>query len=282
MSSKRLTFSIPTNAGDGNDELKILLHQATTEDSNQGENETNTGFVMWPAAVMLSHHLSRNPHILRGDGTPEGDIMELGAGCGLVGLTAAALLQNENPDNDDKVIFTDYNPAVLQNLKTNILLNEFNVEHEVFGLDWFDQQPDAGEAEAVEKEENTWVDTEGTSHGQCRLILGADLLVCSNDADLVASTIDSTLMKGGNAFILGPSADARFGVSDFPDSCRSLGLKVIVDENILEAKENAGGSDSSYQQLMSELELSGHNQRASTWGSDFTMFTITKPITSSC
>lgn len=117
-------------------------------------------------------------------------------------------MQNDASKNDDKVIFTDYNPAVLDNLRRNIILNDFTTSHKVLGLDWFDQQPsedddkDKGE-EAVEKEENTWVDTDGTSHAQVRLILGADLIVCSNDADLVASTIDSALMEGGQAFILG-------------------------------------------------------------------------------
>ena len=284
-SGDHLTFSIPSDGGLESNPLEIRLHQATDADDNQGSNETNTGFIMWPSAVMLAHHLSKNPDIWRGDDTPDGDIMEMGAGCGLAGLTAAALLQNDDSGsncNEDKVVFTDYNPAVLENLKRNITLNEFDVDHEVFGLDWFDQQPNEEGEEVVENEEiksTTWVDMDGTSHGQFRLILGADLIVCSNDAELVATTIDCALMEGGQAIILGPSADARFGVGGFPDACRSLGLDVTVDENILESNENSGvGEDGSHQQLLGELELGGFNQRASTYGHDFTMFTINKPI----
>lgn len=274
-----MTFAIPSDGKGESPSLKILLHQSTADDDNQGENETNTGFVMWPAAVMLAHHLSTNPRILRGDDHPDGDVMELGAGCGLTGLVAATLLQNDS-GNDDKVIFTDYNPEVLENLRRNIILNKFDVDHEVFGLDWFDQQPSDDGEEAVEKDGNTWVDMEGTKRGQCRLILGADLIVCSNDAELVATTIDSALMEGGQAFILGASADKRFGVGDFPDACRSLGLGVMVDENLLEANENATEEDGSAQQLMDALELGGHNQRSSTHDHDFTMFTVSKPILS--
>ena len=72
-----------------------------------------TGFVMWPSAVMLSRWLARNPSIVlggRGGGAAEasaaaeGDILELGAGCGLVGLTAAALLRRDRlrRENDEE------------------------------------------------------------------------------------------------------------------------------------------------------------------------------------
>lgn len=190
--SNHITFSIPTDGNMESPPLQIRLHQATAEDENQGNNETNTGFVMWPSAVLLSHHLSKNPHILRGDDTPDGDIMELGAGCGLAGLTAATLMQKDEGIIDDKVIFTDYNPAVLENLKRNIELNGFDVAHKVLGLDWFDQQPEEEDGvESVEREENTWIDTDGVSHGQFRLIIGADLLVCSNDADLVRDAFEN-------------------------------------------------------------------------------------------
>lgn len=81
-SNNNLTFSIPSSGGE--DPLKIKLHQATDDDDDQGENETNTGFVMWPSAVMLAHHITKHESIILGDDTrPDGDIMELGAGCGL-------------------------------------------------------------------------------------------------------------------------------------------------------------------------------------------------------
>jgi predicted nicotinamide N-methyase len=331
--NNHFTFSIPSaNSSKGTPPLKIHLHQAPSADTNQGLAETNTGFVMWPSAVMLSHYLSKNPSIVLGDDTtPDGDVMELGAGCGLVGLTAATLLQNNDNSNNntdatknsnddenvdgndassntngssqDKVIFTDYNPAVLENLQRNVDLNDFDVDHQVFGLDWFDQIQEeeekssddhdtdedvGGKEEEVEevtseqeggeegKNDDTWVDTDGKSHAQVRLILGADLLVCTNDANLVASTIDSALMDGGSAFILGADEYARFGVRDFPDACRSLGLKVTVQEDLLYDSNFFVAEDH-----MDELELGGYNQRASSMGHDFTMFTVSKPIAAS-
>jgi len=251
--------------------------------------------VMWPSAVLLAHHLCKNPSLVLGDdGTPDGDVMELGAGCGLVGLTAATLLQNAIDDNDDKVIFTDYNPAVLENLQKNIDLNDFDAGHKVLGLDWFDQeehqeqqqkqqQSDDGSDTSGEDNANTWVDVEGKEHAQVRLILGSDLLVCTNDADLVASTIDGALIDGGKAFILGADQYTRFGVQNFPDACRSLGLNVTVVEDLLGSDFAAEGVDGAmqHQQLMDELELGGYNQRASTMAHGFTFFTVTKPIVKS-
>ena len=294
--SETLTFSIPS-AASNNAPHKIHLHQSSSIDEDQGLNETNTGFVMWPSAVMLAHHLSKNPSIvLGGEDKPDGDVMELGAGCGLVGLTAATLLQNDG--DDDKVIFTDYNPAVLDNLQKNIDLNEFDVDHKVLGLDWFDQElhqeqqqllcnvsdGDNNEEKGHCNTMKTWVDVDGKEHAQVRLILGADLLVCTNDADLVASTIQNALIEGGSAFILGADAYTRFGVRNFPAACRSLGLTVTVHEDLLDdsnfAAENVDG-EMKDQQLMDELELGGYNQRASTMGHDFTMFTVRKPIVSS-
>lgn len=78
------------------------------------------------------------------------------------------------------------------------------------------------------------------------------------------------------------SADARFGVSEFPEACRDLGLTVKVDEDMLEAYENAREEEdgSKENQLVDELEQGGYNQRACTMGHEFTMFTIGKPITS--
>ena len=303
--------------------LKIKIGEATIDDTNQGENETNTGFVMWPSAVMLSYWLQRHPSLVFGnndDGDkitthyPKGDIMELGAGCGLAGLTAATMMQNNKSshpgrprydsnssdnDDDDRVIFTDYNPAVLLNLRDNILLNDFDVDHEVYGLDWFDQQSSNnydddkgdGSSEHEDQDQSTWVDMNGISHKQVRLIIGADLMVCSNDADLVATTIDCALIEGGQAIILGADEYTRFGVRGFPDACRSVGLDVTVQENVLQSffessfnanaakRHNDDASRTQEQQLIEELELGGYNQRSATFGHEFTMFTINKPFT---
>ena len=84
-----MTFSKPTSgSGSGSKSalLKIHLRQSETADTDAGNGETNTGFVMWPSSVLLSHHISQNVHIVRGDNAPDGDVMELGAGVRTIAL----------------------------------------------------------------------------------------------------------------------------------------------------------------------------------------------------
>ena len=137
------------------DDWKVLIQQVTSAETEQH----NVGFVMWPSAVMLARSLALDPAIIC---QSQGSILELGAGCGLVGLTAAFILQQEERDqltneieennaaatpaqtNMEKdrchPIFTDYDPVVLQNLLRNIRLNNLDRCASVAGLDFFDQQ----------------------------------------------------------------------------------------------------------------------------------------------
>lgn len=117
-------------------------------------------------------------------------------------------------------ILTDYNEEVLDNLKRNAVLNDFTSTTRAIGLDWFDQCPTSS---------STWTDMRGNSHPQCRLIVGADLIVCSNDAELVATTIDRTLMEGGTAVLVSPTYQ-RFGVSLLEDACLTVGLTCSTEE----------------------------------------------------
>lgn len=80
--------------------------------------------------------------------------------------------------------------------------------------------------------------------------------------------------------ILGPSSNRRFGLATFPDACRERGMTVTIDEDILESISTHGvDTERSGQKLMNGLELSGYNQRACSFGHDFTVFTIYKPLT---
>jgi predicted nicotinamide N-methyase len=277
--------------------LQIKLHQAhdgiekDDDDDNQevspvstiegSEAMHDTGLVMWPSSVMLARYLTQHPFIVW---DCPGNILELGAGCGLVGLTVARLLQRNVDNNRNRmdvsgdipqtstVIMTDYNQAARDNLKRNIRLNNVDDYTSVTGLDFFDQinvehGNDVGNDTVYCS--STWMDMDGHSQPQVPLIVAADILAYSNDANMVANTLQVALMEGGQAFILGPEECYRFGVEGFSDACESVGLEV--------SESNISAIDTFHQQdrLLRDIEQTGGFKEKS--GYDFTMFQIVKP-----
>lgn len=292
-----LSYGLPQHGvtpGTGGDELLVMVHQVTDD----AETDTHdVGFVMWPSAIMLSRWMARHPSIVldccSSDSATSGiaTILELGAGCGLVGVTAAALLnQHYRRDRNDgsttagedgneggernrvNVILTDYLPTILENLERNLLLNGLNDNHRiasVSGLDFFDQPGNSDyngdDADNESPASGGWIDMEGVRRPQVQLILGADIIVYSNDATMVANTIHSALVEGGKAVVM--SRDRRFGVEDFPYACERVGLNITTTDLGM----GAGSQDA---QLVRDLEHTpSYNQ-----GYDLIMFTIDKPM----
>lgn len=268
------------------DDHHEAFHVQIMVDHNEEESSDNmhdTGFVLWPSAVMLARWISLHSDIVVGDGpvcgrdenenggsATSGDILELGAGHGLVGLTAARLLAQKQQATTDKdktkternVILTDYNPSVRQILQRNIELNGLEDFTAVTGLDFFDQQ-ESSLAGA------SWIDMEGKPQPQVRLILAADIIAYSNDSTLVANTIQAALVEGGQAILVSPTPDRRFGLEEFPNACREVGLDVQVTP-ISARHETGTGQDG---QLKKNLaQTSGRK------GYDFQMCTVRKPI----
>ena len=268
--------------------LTIKLHQMDETQEQTQAADHNTGFVMWPSAVMLSRYIAKNPPLALqatdqyGLKVGSGDVLELGAGCGLVGLTAATMLQqiqakqtiasmasasaigeihgteNEQEGRStqttkNKVIFTDYNADVLVNLTRNATLNDLEGHTAVAGLDFFDQEQD---------EDNNlppyWIDMEGNRRPQVSLILATDILCYSNDAELVANTIQAALVEGGHAIIMGPNSNHRFGIEEFPEACRKLGLTIEVTDHIM-AMDKSDNNYTSYSPNNSTTGSGGDN-----------------------
>jgi len=72
--------------------------------------QSKAGWKVWDSALVLSRWLYANSHVLRMK-----KVHELGCGCGLVGILAACFAK--------QVVFSDYLPGILENLKTNLIEN---------------------------------------------------------------------------------------------------------------------------------------------------------------
>ena len=108
--------------------------------------------------------------------------MELGAGCGLVGLVTAKLQQQ----SESSVILTDFNQKVLENLERNIALNNVADNCIVKGLDFYQQSGscsfDTAAAATATGTSGGWKDLSGTVHAPVDVVLAADMICQPSDA----------------------------------------------------------------------------------------------------
>lgn len=309
-----LIFGIPQR-DERHDDLKIMIHLVTSE----LETDTHdTGYVMWPCSMILARYLTENPSLVldttaaTGKGATDGDILELGAGCGLVGLTAAAIIRQYNEEmkrkrkeeekeskkdcidedssfvtNNSTVILTDYLPMVRKNMERNLDLNGFTNDTQVSdnskdgnvrvaSLDFFDQ-PGNYDSQYDACQPN-WIDMDGIKQPQVGLILASEVLPYSNDAINVANTIYAALVEGGKAIVVTANESKRFGVEDFPTACRNAGLNITMARTSVEGLANSIGEDVTIEdEFLDDLSQTvGYNT-----GYDFVIFKIDKPFISS-
>ena len=177
----------------------ILIRQVTERQSAQED----VGFVMWPSAVALSRWLISNKQIVE-----DRSVLEIGAGCGLVGLLAARL------QNKGSTTLTDFNPTVIRNLATNIALN--GVKAKAAKLDFYEQTGESG----------GWLDGDHERQSQVDLILAADMICQPADAVAAANTIHDALSEEGEAIVICGDSKHRFGVDHFEAECKRVELTV--------------------------------------------------------
>lgn len=173
---------------------------------------------MWPSAVALSRWLVSNPDEVRNK-----KVLELGAGCGLVGLVAAAIISRDISVDCTKqeaaaVTLSDFNDVVVRNIQQNISLNGLGDIARGEGLDFSQQIADL----------DGWKDTSGAQQNQVDLVVAADIICQKEDAFAAARSIFCALRDGGKAIVVSADADHRFGVECFHAACTQLGLNVSI------------------------------------------------------
>ncbi|KZW02927.1 S-adenosyl-L-methionine-dependent methyltransferase [Exidia glandulosa HHB12029] len=123
------SFSFP-------DSVEIMLQDAPLETDESG---SNVGLQTWGSSYVLADCLVRSHPSLLATVLNDNDndlglrVLELGAGTGLVSLALARVL----PANAT-IVATDYHPAVLENLRANVALNNLDERVHVRALDWRD------------------------------------------------------------------------------------------------------------------------------------------------
>ncbi|RMJ08440.1 hypothetical protein CDV36_011948 [Fusarium kuroshium] len=133
-------FSFDTHIpGQSKGKIKVQLN-----DQLAGTNDTDyqdVGLQSWGASIVFSEIMCASPTrfgLQDIPSTSDTRIIELGAGTGLVSLALGKLLPSLSV-GDSKIIATDYHPAVLDNLQSNIALNypkDDPSSISAFPLDW--------------------------------------------------------------------------------------------------------------------------------------------------
>ena len=160
-------------------------------------------------------------------------ILELGAGCGLSGLVAALCLRQQNLSKSVRVVFSDFNALVLDNLQRNIHLNAVTDICTVVGLDFYQQSGTS---------EHHWLDMNTAPCDPVDVVIAADIICQPSDAVAVANTLHDTLKPNGVAYIVCANAKHRFGVDHLYDECQRVGLAVST-KDIVSHCENDDGND---------------------------------------
>lgn len=193
--SGRLARTFIFESAQGGDPITVQLADAPLENSDYG----TLGAQTWGAACVLAEMIVETPAIF---GFPAGgeypsiestmeplQVLELGAGTGLAGLTTAKLL--ESLKMPGKVRLSDFHPTILENLRTNADQNfpcksslEWNpsVDVDVVKLDW--------EIFAKEKHHD---DRSSGELGKFNLILGADIVYEALHAEWLRACVTKLL-----------------------------------------------------------------------------------------
>ncbi|KAG6029171.1 hypothetical protein E4U41_000456 [Claviceps citrina] len=112
-------FSFPLK-DDQDSKVKVELYDTPMQ---TGDDHTDVGLQTWGASIALSEKIAQNPELFRLSNAvarSSSRIVELGAGTGLVSLFLSRLMPFIS-ESRPAIIATDYHPAVLANLRANIV-----------------------------------------------------------------------------------------------------------------------------------------------------------------
>jgi predicted nicotinamide N-methyase len=238
-------FSFDTHIpGQTKGKIKVQLNDelAGTTDTDYQD----VGLQSWGASIVFSEIMCASPARfgLRDiPSTSDTRIIELGAGTGLVSLALGKLLPSLGV-RDSKIIATDYHPAVLDNLQSNIALNypkDGSSSISAFPLDW-----------ASPSQEHPF-DVPAT------MLLATDVVYAPEHALLLRDCATQLLSDDGTFWMLitirseGKFAgilntvEAAFGASDRPRGKSGRRLEILERERLDKRSGVGRGDESGYE-----------------------------------
>ena len=222
------TPSTTISKTDTNDLIHIL---GGTEPMND-----TTGYGIWSASIIMGQWMTdvfHNKHQMNGHGTPIQTILELGAGCGIPGITIAkSFLSRPESSILPTIYVTDLNPTTLRNLQHNVMSNHVDSITSVVSLDWNElihcdtndkiwpwMEPSATTESFVEVE-HLIVDNKGID-----ILIGSDLVYQKEVVPILIQTIRKLRPQ---TFYYGAAGTNRDGHDIFIQSLQNEGRMTLV------------------------------------------------------
>lgn len=246
--------------------ISISLHEPSLTSDNLGHKTWLASYLLAKRLVLLRRHLPLPPPLLHPSleselakpkppiesssaitaSTSEPfQILELGAGTGLVGITAAALFPSAS------LHLTDL-PAIVPNLQANVSRNIFSEKSDFDGsrnvtvgvLDWSDLPRSEAKVEAE-------VENEGLRR-RYDLIIAADALYSPSHPTWLVNTINLFLRRQRNARVI-IELPLREGyateVQDFRTRMSETGLVLIEDGEEVGVEDWQGATEGDQQEV---------------------------------
>jgi len=209
--------------------LKSIEVEVQVIDDEDGPGALQTGQRTWPAAPFMADYLVRHWKRIAGRDGPI-HVLELGAGCGLLGLALAQLPPVEH------VIMTDHDPGTMVLIREGIARNHARIREgtrcEAALVEW------GGEMDACLLPKPGHGKEGGKDKTPVLLIVGSDLIY---SVDVVASlfeTVSRVLRKRREGFEATVTATATAIVaatgSDKFLLCGSFVLGAVIDRKVEE------------------------------------------------
>jgi predicted nicotinamide N-methyase len=142
--------------------LKLTFQETYTQ---------STGMSIWRGSEVLAKYLKQNPEVVK-----DKTVLELGAGVGLVGLTAHHL-------GASRMLWTDGDEKVLENLRKNVKRNTEGVA--------------SAESQCPQLIWGKDLDHFREEHGCSQVILGTDLFYMKQSLAPLFQTVDELLAEDG-------------------------------------------------------------------------------------
>lgn len=202
--------------GSEQEETKTLLIRELpikNADSPFGETaiDDTTGLGIWSASLVMSRWMAQKSILGRFDNK---SVLELGAGCGIPGLSVALYSHAKS------VYVTDFNPATVRNLKYNVDVNADRSVTKSYAGEWLERV----NALSIDWDnESTWPEE------KIDFIIGSDLIYQKSIVPLLKKVVAGVLKPDGRFLYTCPS-DGRDGLVEFIDTMKKEGFRCTSEE----------------------------------------------------